>query len=182
MRIDQYLTIGPSIQSETVFSCAIMKNSDVSYVNERTKFYARYRPPSVQAKLDERAQNREILEVQYLPLTCFSLQVLTNQHMKSEANKAYLWFLAEISEKYYGIFRDAIAKLATADCLLSLAQVALQKDYTRPEFTDDDTLEIVDGRHPIIEAYSNDPYISNSIKMGGEEAGSKIITGPNMGG
>ncbi len=49
-------------------------------------------------------------------------------------------------------------------------------------FTDDDRLEILDGRHPIIEAYSNDPYISNSVKMGNGEAFNKIITGPNMGG
>ncbi|KAF9477374.1 hypothetical protein BDN70DRAFT_881277 [Pholiota conissans] len=131
-------------------------------LHSRTKFYARYRPPSVQAKLDERAQRRETLE--------------------HEANRAYRSFLTEISEKYYGVLRDGVTKLATADCLLSLAQVALQKDYTKPDFTDNDVLEIVDGRHPIIEAYSNDPYISNSVKMGGGEACSKIITGPNMGG
>lgn len=102
--------------------------------------------------------------------------------LQFEANRAYRSFLAEISDKYYAFLRDAVAKLATADCLLSLAQVALQEGYTRPEFTDDDRLEVLDGRHPIIEAHSNDPYISNSVKMGGGEAITKIITGPNMGG
>lgn len=101
---------------------------------------------------------------------------------KSQANKAYRDFLTEISDKYYGALRDAVTKLATADCLLSLAQVALQKNYTRPHFTDDDSLEISNGRHPIIEAYSDDPYITNSIKLGDGEAQTKIITGPNMGG
>ena len=78
--------------------------------------------------------------------------------------------------------RDAVNKLATADCLLSLAQVALQANYVRPEFTDDNMIEIIDGRHPMVEALSSDPYVANSITMGDGEARSKIITGPNMGG
>ncbi|KAF8959081.1 DNA mismatch repair protein MSH3 [Flammula alnicola] len=131
-------------------------------LHSKTKIYARYQPPSVRLKLEERAQRRETLA--------------------AEAEKAYRSFLAEITEKYYGVLRDAVNKLATADCLLSLAQVALQENYVRPEFTEDDTLEIVDGRHPMIEAYSENPYISNSIQMGGGEARNKIITGPNMGG
>ena len=72
--------------------------------------------------------------------------------------------------------------IAAADCLLSFAQVALQENYVRPEFADDNVLEIIDGRHPMVEAYSNEPYVSNSITMGGDAPRSKIITGPNMGG
>jgi DNA mismatch repair protein MSH3 len=80
------------------------------------------------------------------------------------------------------VLRDAVNKLAIADCLQSLAQISLQENYIRPEFTDGDCLEIIDGRHPMIEAYSNNPYVSNSINMGGLGARNKIITGPNMGG
>ena len=43
-------------------------------------------------------------------------------------------------------------------------------------------IEIIDGRHPMVEALSSDPYVPNSITMGHGEARSKIITGPNMGG
>lgn len=54
----------------------------------------------------------------------------------------------------------------------------------RPEFTDDgdDVLEIVDGRHPMVEAFSDEPYVPNTMSMGGAEPRCKIITGPNMGG
>jgi DNA mismatch repair protein MSH3 len=90
--------------------------------------------------------------------------------------------LGEISQKYYGILREAVNSIATADCLLSFAQVALQENYVRPEFTNDNVLEIIDGRHPMVEAYSNEPYVPNSIIMGGNEPRCKIITGPNMGG
>ena len=102
--------------------------------------------------------------------------------MQAKANEAYRSFLKEISQHYYAILRDTINKLAVADCLTSLAQVALQKDYVRPEFTNDDRLEIVDGRHPMIESFNEDPYVPNSIDMGGEDTRAKIITGPNMGG
>lgn len=74
--------------------------------------------------------------------------------------------------------RDVVNKLATADCLLGLAHVALQEGYVRPQFTDDDTLEIVDGRHPMVEALRSDPFVPNSVSMGGGQPRSKIITGP----
>ncbi len=55
--------------------------------------------------------------------------------------------------------------------------------YTRPVFTDGDELEIVDGRHPMIELLRSDPFIPNTVRMGTtREQRSKIITGPNMGG
>ncbi|KAF8162946.1 muts domain V-domain-containing protein [Crassisporium funariophilum] len=131
-------------------------------ISSRTKNFARYQPPSVRAKLEERAQHRETME--------------------AESTKAFKSFLADISQNYYAVLRNAVQKLAAADCLLSFAQVALQENYVRPEFTDDDALEIVNGRHPMIEALRSDPYVPNSIQLGNGAARSKVITGPNMGG
>jgi DNA mismatch repair protein MSH3 len=107
---------------------------------------------------------------------------LISAYRKAESSKAFQSFLGEIAQNSYAILRDAVNKLATADCLLSLAHVALQANYVRPEFTDDNMIEIIDGRHPMVEALSSDPYVPNSITMGDGEARSKIITGPNMGG
>lgn len=73
-------------------------------------------------------------------------------------------------------------KLAVADCLLSLARVALQEGYVKPEFVEDDLLELVEGRHPMVEALRSDPFVPNTVTMGGGQPRSKIITGPNMGG
>jgi len=103
-------------------------------------------------------------------------------YCKAESSKAFQSFISEIAQDFYALLRDAVNKLATADCLLSLAQVALQANYVQPEFTDDNVLEIIDGRHPMVETLSSDPYMPNSIKMGDGEAMSKVITGPNMGG
>lgn len=103
--------------------------------------------------------------------------------LEIEANRAYLSFLGEISRVHYGILRDCVNKLAVADCLLSLALVAVQEGYCRPEFCDDeDTLNIVDGRHPMVEALRDEPFVPNSVLMGSGHPRSKIITGPNMGG
>ncbi|KAI9056873.1 hypothetical protein FKP32DRAFT_1584914 [Trametes sanguinea] len=138
-----------------------------------TKYVRRYHTPQVRAKLQERAQYKEALA--------------------AEAHKAYLSFLAEITERHYALLRDAVNKLAVADCLFSLAQVAAQEGYSRPEFVEgssdgkgpevaDEVLEIVEGRHPMIEALRTDPFVPNSLKMGGSGTRHKIITGPNMGG
>lgn len=59
--------------------------------------------------------------------------------------------------------------------------MAKQNNYVRPEFTDDDVLEIVDGRHPMVEVVKSDPFVPNTVRMGGENSKSKIITGANMG-
>lgn len=93
--------------------------------------------------------------------------------LETEARKAFSSFLEEIAQGHYGVLRNAVNNLAIADCLLSLAHVALQEGYVRPEFTDDDTLEIVEGRHPMVEALRSDPFVPNSVLMGGKEPQSK---------
>ncbi|EIN07832.1 hypothetical protein PUNSTDRAFT_121053 [Punctularia strigosozonata HHB-11173 SS5] len=127
-----------------------------------TKLLRRYRIPLVKQKIQERAQYQEALQ--------------------AEAEKAYLAFLAEIARDHYAVMREVINKLATADCLLSLAHVASQEGYVKAEFTQEDVLEIEDGRHPIVEALSTNPFVPNTVRLGAGSPRSKVITGPNMGG
>lgn len=127
-----------------------------------TKYLRRYYSPEVKQLLQERARYQESLN--------------------AAANKAYKSFLNEIVQSHYPVLRDAVSKLAIADCLSSLAQVALQDGYVRPELTEDNVLEIVDGRHPMVEALRSDPFVPNTITLGGDSPRSAIITGPNMGG
>ncbi|KAG8217898.1 muts domain V-domain-containing protein [Butyriboletus roseoflavus] len=127
-----------------------------------TKYCRRYHTPEVKKLIQERARYKELLA--------------------AEANKAYSAFLSEIAQSHYSLLRDAINKLAIADCLLSLAHIALQDGYVRPELTDEDVLDIIDGRHPMVEALRSDPFVPNSLLMGDDSPRSIIITGPNMGG
>ncbi len=97
----------------------------------------------------------------------------------------------------YEIFcnvRDEIAELtprtqssaeavATVDALLSLAQAAVDGEYCRPEIDDGDRLEIVDGRHPVLErSIGRGSFVPNDALMDTSERQILIITGPNMAG
>jgi DNA mismatch repair protein MutS len=72
--------------------------------------------------------------------------------------------------------------LAHLDTVAGLAEVAAQKNYVRPEMIEDDSLEIREGRHPVVEEYlENDRFTPNeTLFEDGERI--RIITGPNMSG
>jgi DNA mismatch repair protein MutS len=74
--------------------------------------------------------------------------------------------------------------IGTLDALLSFAQVALANNYSRPKISDTDTLEIKEGRHPVIEKQlpTGENYIPNDIYLDNDTQQIIIITGPNMAG
>ena len=73
--------------------------------------------------------------------------------------------------------------LARADCLISLAEVADQNNYTRPQFNADGVISIEEGRHPVVEKMiSAERFVPNSIRLDNTENQILIITGPNMAG
>ena len=72
--------------------------------------------------------------------------------------------------------------LATLDAIASLAETAARRRYVRPIMHDGDEIEIVQGRHPVIEAFSEEPFIPNDLYMNNSTDRLLIVTGPNMGG
>ena len=72
--------------------------------------------------------------------------------------------------------------LSDIDVFVSLSDVAEEYGYVKPEFNDNNVIDIVDGRHPIVERnVSADSYISNDCKVEKDE-NILLITGPNMSG
>ncbi|MCD4671417.1 MAG: DNA mismatch repair protein MutS, partial [Anaerolineaceae bacterium] len=72
--------------------------------------------------------------------------------------------------------------LAQLDTLASLAETAAINDYVRPSLLNDTTLDIRDGRHPVVEHYLKDSrFVTNDAIFGTGEI-IRIITGPNMSG
>lgn len=72
--------------------------------------------------------------------------------------------------------------LSTLDVLASLATVAIENNYVKPTVTDDYEIDIVEGRHPVIEKLlSNGQFVSNNTILD-EKQSFMLITGPNMGG
>ena len=73
--------------------------------------------------------------------------------------------------------------VAGADALCSLAAVAVQRGYCRPEITLGREISITDGRHPVVEAVLKDTlFVPNDTSLGSEDNQVAIITGPNMAG
>ena len=75
-------------------------------------------------------------------------------------------------------------QIARLDCLLSFATAARENNYIRPVISDDEVLEIHQGRHPVIEKQLpiGEKYIANDVMLDSSTQQIIIITGPNMAG
>jgi DNA mismatch repair protein MutS len=75
------------------------------------------------------------------------------------------------------------AAVAAADALCSLATVAIQRNYCRPEISLGGEISITDGRHPVVEVMLKDTlFVPNDTRLGSADDQVSIITGPNMAG
>jgi DNA mismatch repair protein MutS len=72
--------------------------------------------------------------------------------------------------------------LAALDALAAMAETSARRRYVRPTLPDGDELEIIQGRHPVIEAFIDEPFVPNSVYLNNSTDRLLIITGPNMGG
>ena len=74
--------------------------------------------------------------------------------------------------------------LANLDCLVGFANLALKAKYTKPTLNNSKDLEIIKGRHPVIESQlsQESPYIPNDLKLCDQTNQILMITGPNMSG
>ena len=74
--------------------------------------------------------------------------------------------------------------LANLDCLVGFANLALKAKYTKPTLNNSKDLEIIKGRHPVIESQlsQESPYVPNDLKLCDKTNQILMITGPNMSG
>ncbi|MFW5708312.1 MAG: DNA mismatch repair protein MutS, partial [Bacteroidota bacterium] len=100
-----------------------------------------------------------------------------------EEERIFLELIAALSEYIQPIQTNANI-IARLDCLLGFASVAKQYGYTRPEINDTFTIEISEGRHPVIEQQlpPGEEYVANDIFLDNEQQQIMMITGPNMSG
>ncbi len=80
-----------------------------------------------------------------------------------------------------GVLLEAARMVARLDVAAALAEVAVRNCYVRPELTDENVLEIVGGRHPVVEQTISEPFVPNDLHLD-EETRILVITGPNMAG
>ena len=101
------------------------------------------------------------------------------------AIEARLWdeLLGYLSRSLAELQRNA-SVVAHLDCLASLARLATERGYVRPEISDDKRIEIRDGRHPVIEMMMpvGEQYVPNDVVLDTDTQQIMMITGPNMSG
>lgn len=102
----------------------------------------------------------------------------------AEVEKALLQKLQEHVLRHTSEIQKNAHLLARLDCLQSFAEVAEQYNYSKPEISDSEELEILNGRHPVIEQLlpPGEQYVPNSTVMNTTDQQIHIITGPNMSG
>jgi len=105
--------------------------------------------------------------------------------------------IVEIERRLFAELRAAIAgeakrirqtalALAEVDVLAALANIAALRNYCRPQFDDSGDLEILEGRHPVIEQQElsgvGDRFVPNDLFLNSTTHTILVLTGPNMGG
>ena len=81
--------------------------------------------------------------------------------------------------------RQTSLALAEVDVLAAMASLAQHRGYCRPKFDDTGELEVIDGRHPVLEQLEmagNDRFVPNDLYLNSTSHAILLITGPNMGG
>ena len=139
-----------------------LKNVPASWAKiSGTKKVSRFHTPEVVRLIRERDQHKEALA--------------------AACDVAYSQLLADISSKYQSL-RDSVQALATLDCLLSLATIANQPGYVKPEYTNETCISVEQGRHPMVEQLLLEAYVPNDTELASDGTRALLITGPNMGG
>ncbi|MDO9552531.1 DNA mismatch repair protein MutS [Rhodonellum sp.] len=111
-------------------------------------------------------------------------KILNAEERMIAIEQRYFMALIQDASEYVPQIQQNARILATVDCLLSFARVARSNQYCKPKIADTDSLEIKDGRHPVIEKQLpiGEPYVPNDIYLDNDAQQIIIITGPNMAG
>ncbi|MCM1483714.1 MAG: DNA mismatch repair protein MutS [Muribaculaceae bacterium] len=97
--------------------------------------------------------------------------------------RLYTALVAAVADYTKAIQLDATL-LARLDCLAAFTRVAIENKYNRPVVDDSLCIDIVEGRHPVIERElaAGEPYITNTVHLANDSCQVMMITGPNMSG
>lgn len=111
-------------------------------------------------------------------------KILNAEERMIAIEQRYFLALVQDASEYVTQIQQNARILATVDSLLSFASVAKSNNYCKPKISDTDSLEIKDGRHPVIEKQLpiGEDYVPNDIYLDNDSQQIIIITGPNMAG
>ncbi len=111
----------------------------------------------------------------------FEDQVLSARERSLAREKALYDQLLDTLHPYIATLQLCAESLAALDVISNFAERAEKLDLNAPVVDETPGLEIHDGRHPVVEQVSDNPFVANSVTFS-EQRRILIITGPNMGG
>lgn len=88
--------------------------------------------------------------------------------------------IRDVCQDFTKSLQQLADKISTIDCLLAFAEVSVKYNYVRPEMSLKREVNIVEGRHPVIETFLKDEYVKNDVII--NSYNTILITGPNMSG
>lgn len=141
------------------------------------------RGQAAQAPIDyQRRQTLKNAERYITPeLKTFEDKALSAQSRSLAREKAlYEDLLDQLNDTLLPL-QDCAAAVAELDVLAALAERAEALEWCRPEITEEEVIEIREGRHPVVEQVLDTPFIPNDVVFAADRR-MLIITGPNMGG
>jgi DNA mismatch repair protein MutS len=109
-------------------------------------------------------------------------KVLTAEEKISELEHRLFLEVREAVGREVNRLQRIAAAVARLDVLAALAEVAAQRNFFRPVVDRNERIVIDEGRHPVVEKTSVEPFIPNDTELDREDNQILIITGPNMGG
>ncbi len=108
-------------------------------------------------------------------------KVLKSQSQALALEKQLYEELFTLISPYLAQLQHLAGALSELDVLNNLAERALTLNYCKPELSENDTINISEGRHPVVEQVMKDPFIANPVSLNAQRR-MLMITGPNMGG
>ncbi len=111
----------------------------------------------------------------------FEEKILFADEKITEIQKNLYNNLLEKLSKYCGDIKKISDTISSIDILTGFSILAIERGYCRPKINEENKLEIIDGKHPVLEKILNEEFIPNDLKMS-EKKRIYIITGPNMAG
>ena len=124
----------------------------------------------------ERYINEELKELE--------IKILSSNSRIQEIELSEYEILIEKLNEFVNDIKSNSNIISTIDCLLSFSKVSIDNNYVRPKIIDKVSIEIKNGRHPIIEKSLpiGERYIPNNIILDKDNQQILMITGPNMSG
>jgi DNA mismatch repair protein MutS len=111
----------------------------------------------------------------------FEDKVLSARERALSREKALYDRLLEDLLKYLLPLQECAAGLAELDVICNLADRADSLNYNHPELCPEPGIQILEGRHPVVEQVLDEPFVPNDVRLDNQHR-MLIITGPNMGG